>query len=387
MRIKRSSLSKGTIGGAGLVFDRFKSWSNSNSKGIICPSCQHSNQEGTKVCTRCYYQIDRPSFQQSSGLGDDESTDLLDQLMSEFEEEEGEEEPTTLSFAFDDLTVEVSQYGEDDEVQLDRKPDFDSMIPLVDEVDEEYELTADDIPQFVQKFEVPRSLEEEDEVLIQRTIDLIQPNAETANFIQPLPPSEIIEANETGSPTGEDTGIEADDFDGDGKIDEFEEAFAKEPPSITNRHSIPPAPSVPIPKLIAIPVDEDQEPELPEQSVQLPSAPVLTSGERELTYPLDQQVNHSFWPWQQQGEWPVPEIIKQLQAAFRSAKEQNTAQTTVLLDEVGPHLGNRTSLIYSVGKLLMSIGRNTEAQRMVESAYETNPEDPDVTRAKEKLIS
>ena len=166
-------------------------------------------------------------------MGDDESTDLLDQLMSEFEEEEGEEEPTTHSFAFDDLTVEVSQYGEDDEVQLDRKPDFDSMISPVDEVDEEYELTADDIPQFVQKFEVPRSLEEEDEedeVLIQRTIELIQPNAETANFIQPLPPSEIIEANETGSPTGEDAEIEADDFDGDGKIDEFEEAFAKELP-------------------------------------------------------------------------------------------------------------------------------------------------------------
>ena len=370
-----------------LVFDRFKSWSNSNSKGVVCPSCQHSNQEGTKVCTRCYYQIDRPSFQQSSGLGDDESTDLLDQLMSEFEEEEGEEEPTTPSFAFDDLTVEVSQYGKDDEVQLDRKPDFGSKPP-VDEVDEEYELTADDIPQFVQKFEVPRSSEEEEEVLNQRTIELIQPNAETPNFIQPLPPSEIIEANETGSPIGEGAGIEADDFDGDGKIDEFEEAFAKESPSIANSHSIPSAPSVPIPKITAVPVHEEEAPESTEEPpVQLPSAPVLSSGEREPNNPLDQQVNHSFWPWQQQDEWPVPEIIKQLQAAFRSAKEQNTAQTTVLLDEVGPHLGNRPSLIYSVGKLLMSIGRNTEAKRMVESAYETNPEDPDVVRAKEKLIS
>jgi len=373
----------------GLVFDRFKSWSNSNSKGVICPSCQHSNQEGTKVCTRCYYQIDRPSFQQSSGLGDDESTDLLDQLMSEFEEE-GEEEPTTPSFAFDDLTVEVSQYGEDDEVQLDRKPDFDSMTPSVDEVDEEYELTADDIPQFVQKFEVPRTSEEEeeeDEVLNRRTIELIQPNAETPDFIQPLPPSEIIEANETGSPIGEGAGIEADDFDGDGKIDEFEEAFAKESPSKAISHSIPSAPSVPIPKITAVPVHEEEAPESTEPPVQLPSAPVLTSVEREPTNPLDQQVNHSFWPWQQQDEWPVPEIIKQLQAAFRTAKEQNTAQTTVLLDEVGPHLGNRPSLIYSVGKLLMSIGRNTEAQRMIESAYETNPEDPDVARAKEKLIS
>ena len=93
------------------MFDRFKSWSNSNSKGLVCPSCQHSNQEGTKVCTRCYYQIDRPSFQQNSGLEEDESTDLLDQLMSEIEHEE-EEEITPPSFALDDLTVEVSQYGD-----------------------------------------------------------------------------------------------------------------------------------------------------------------------------------------------------------------------------------------------------------------------------------
>jgi len=370
-----------------LVFDRFKSWGNSNSKGLVCPSCQHSNQEGAKVCTRCYYQIDRPSFQQSSGLGDDESTDLLDQLMSEFEEDEGEEESATPSFAFDDLTVEVFQYGEDDEVQLDRKPDIDSMTSSIDEVEEEYELTADDIPQFVQKFEVPRSSEEEEEVLNQRTIELIQPNAETPIFIEPLPPSEIIEANERGSPIGEDSEIEVDDFDGDGKIDEFEKAFAKDPSQTTNSNNIPSAPSVPIPKLTSVPVQEEMAPEFPEQPVQLPSAPALQFGEREPTNSFDQQVNTSFWPWQQQDEWPVPEIIKQLQAAFRSAKEQNTAQTTVLLDEVGPHLGNRTSLIYSVGKLLMSIGRNTEAQRMVESAYETNPEDPDVTRAKEKLIS
>ena len=119
MIVKRSSLSKGNAGGTGVVFDSFKSWSNSSSKGITCPSCQHFNQEGTKVCTRCYYQIDRPSFQQGTGLGEDESTDLLDQLMSEIQENEDENEPITPSFAFDDLTVEVSQYGEGDEVQLD----------------------------------------------------------------------------------------------------------------------------------------------------------------------------------------------------------------------------------------------------------------------------
>ena len=147
------------------MFDRFKSWSNSNSKGLVCPYSQHSNQEGTKVCTRCYYQIDRPSFQQNSGLGEDESTDLLDQLMSEIEHEE-EEEITPPSFAVDDLTVEVSQYGDGEEIVLDRKPDFDSMAPSEEDDDEEYELTADDIPQFVQKFEVPKDLPEEEDCLL-----------------------------------------------------------------------------------------------------------------------------------------------------------------------------------------------------------------------------
>ncbi len=385
MRIIRSPLPKRDAEGSDLVFDRFKSWSNSNSKGITCPSCHHSNQEGTKVCTRCYYQIDRPSFQQSSAIEAEESTDLLDQLMSEIEEE-AQDEPLAPSFAFDDLTVEVSQYGEDDEIQLDRKPDFEFIMPPENEVEEEYELTVDDIPQFVQKFDAPKNLPEEEERLDQRTIELVQPNAETPNFSQPIAPNEIPEEKPTFSTT-ESVEIEDADFDGDGKIDEFEQAFARENPSNTGQESIPPAPPMPLPKLTAAPIFVETSSEPIETPFQLPSAPILTS-EREIPNEL---ANHksepSFWPWQQQEEWPVPEIIKQLQAAFRSAKEQNKAQTTVLLDEVGPHLGNRTSLIYSVGKLLMSIGRNTEVQKMVESAYETSPNDPDVVRAREKLTS
>jgi hypothetical protein len=310
----------------------------------------------------------------------------LDQLMSEIEDDEAENEPITPSFAFDDLTVEVSQYGEGDEVNLDRKPDFDSFTPPTEEIEEEYELTADDIPQFVQKFEVPRSSLEEEEKLDQRTIELIQPNAETPNFTQPLESNEVIEANEMGASSGEVPGIDEYDFDGDGKVDEFEEAFARGDSLTIDAPPIPPAPSIPIPKLTATPIREEKEPETFEIPVQIPSAPVLPPGE-EKPVDISQQAPPSFWPWQQQDEWPVPEIIKQLQAAFRSAKDQNKAQTTVLLDEVGPHLGNRTSLIYSVGKLLMSIGRNAEAQRMVESAYKTNPEDADVARAKEKLTS
>ncbi len=75
-----------------MVFDKFKSWRKSSPKGEICPSCQHVNQEGIKVCTRCYYQIDRAAFQQDRDIGDDESSDLLDELMSSIEQEEEPEE-------------------------------------------------------------------------------------------------------------------------------------------------------------------------------------------------------------------------------------------------------------------------------------------------------
>ena len=63
------------------------------------------------------------------------------------------------------------------------------------------------------------------------------------------------------------------------------------------------------------------------------------------------------------------------------------AEATVLLDGVGPHLGNRSSLVYSVGRLLMSIGRGSEAIRMVETASRIYPEDPDIAKAREKLSS
>ena len=46
-------------------------------------------------------------------MAEEESTDLLDELMSEIEGEEGEEEFVPASFAMDDLTVEVEQFGED----------------------------------------------------------------------------------------------------------------------------------------------------------------------------------------------------------------------------------------------------------------------------------
>ena len=261
------------------------------------------------------------------------------------------------------------------------------MAPSEEDDDEEYELTADDIPQFVQKFEVPKDLPEEEEIIEQRQIELIQPNSETPRFVQPSPPSELIDAEESGMPLPHQPQLESADFDGDGRIDEFEAAFSTESTESDNSPQIPSAPSFSAPKITSLPIQEERVGPSPETIPKLPSAPVIPRQETPPEPNEHSEGPPTFWPWQQQEEWPAAEIIKQLQSAIRSAKEQNIGQATVLLDEVGPHLGNRTSLVYSVGRLLMSIGRNSEARRMVESAIKLHPDDPDLVQASEKLIS
>ncbi len=370
-----------------MVFDRFKSWRNSQTKGNVCPSCQHLNQEGTKVCTRCYYQIDKAAFEQRAVLGDEESTDLLDELMSSMEKEEAREEVIPTAFAMDDLTVEVEQYGESEDILLNTKPDFASMTNHEENFEEEYELTSDDIPLYVNKFEVPETEHYIVEENKKTKIDLIHPNAETPENVQVVPASQVLESN--GWSDQNETSIDDPaDFDGDGKVDEYEAAFANESENISNAEPIPRAPSVPIPRLKAEPVVEEVKLQNLRDTVSdVPSAPNLNFEESPQEEEQLFSENTTFWPWLQQEEWPAPEIIKQLQSAIRSAKEQKTAQATVLLDEVGPHLGNRNSLVYSVARLMISIGREREAKKMVELAFEANPDDPDISRARDKLAS
>ena len=154
------------------------------------------------------------------------------------------------------------------------------MIPSEEDVDEEYELTADDIPQFVQKFEVPKDSSEEEETIEQKKIELVQPNSETPTFVQPLPPSEIIEAEESGMPLPDQPQLESGDFDGDGKIDEFEAAFSTESTQAENSSVIPPAPSFPIPKIDSLPVEKETVEPLPEKITLLPSAPDFPQHEK-----------------------------------------------------------------------------------------------------------
>lgn len=414
-----------------MVFDRFKSWRKEQSQGVVCPSCQHSNQEGAAVCTRCYYQLDRPSFKQTSGIGANESSDLLDELVSEIEKQENEDEGWVApSFSMDDVTVDVAQYEDNDHVTLNQQPDFTSILnPPPPMEEEEYELSSEDSPQFVKKFEVPESPDdsEEAEETEHKPIELVQPTAETPEHVEVVSASEVPDTNGWSFPEETTPVTDPADFDGDGVVDEYEAAFAspisisgenQEPPQEPRRRTpeeeqveeselveesdassdplseLPPAPtSLPIPRLNAEPVPEQVEPqETHDTTPALPPAPVQPWDTANDVVMTSTPEGARFWPWEQQEEWPLAEVKKQLSAALRAAKEQNIAEATVLIDEVGPHIGTRTPevvavLFYAVGKLLTSIGRPRAVERMVEAASLTYPDSPEIVLASKKLIS
>jgi len=100
---------------------------------------------------------------------------------------------------------------------------------------------------------------------------------------------------------------------------------------------------------------------------------------------LDVPANNGFWPWPQQEEWPNREVALKIKEAMEEAKRKNVAQVMVLLDEVGPHLGDRTKLLYPIGALLQRVGRASAVDRMIAAAVEVEPDDKHVQTAKAKL--
>ena len=78
-------------------------------------------------------------------------------------------------------------------------------------------------------------------------------------------------------------------------------------------------------------------------------------------------------------------IRDRVKSAMEAARSKDIAQATVLIDEVGPHLGNRSKLIYPIGALLQRIGRGKAVDKLLDDASRVLPEDPNVSTAKSKL--
>tara|TARA_B100000401_G_C52778696_1_gene707107 strand:- start:94 stop:1224 length:1131 start_codon:yes stop_codon:yes gene_type:complete len=369
-----------------MVFDKFKSWRKEKIEGIICPACQHKNLKETNVCTRCYYQLDRPSFEQDSTVDNTQSSDLLDELMKDVEEQQ--EEIIAASFSFDDVSVDIAQYSDDDQVDILGNPQMSDLLEQTDkiDIDENYELKPEDTPQYVKKFEIPETQDKHEIKDLEPTkIDLVQPTSETPNTVEIQSPSEILNVSDTWNKNNELSSIDPLDFDGDGKVDDYEKAFADEDlqsnvdfnsqNSESNQSK-----ENKIPRIKATPIlnpDFSEDNEL--SHIKATSNPQPPESELE--------INNNFWPWEQQEEWSIDEVKRQLLTALRAAANHNIAEATVLIDEVGPHLGPRHSLVYAVGKLLRIIGRSEDTERMISLATKNFPDDKEIILASNKLVS
>ena len=122
----------------------------------------------------------------------------------------------------------------------------------------------------------------------------------------------------------------------------------------------------------------------PPKIPKIPKIPKMPHIEEQNSMDLAPE-NKGYWPWPQQEEWSNRDVAMKIKEAMEAAKSRNMAQSTVLLDEVGPHLGDRSKLIYPVGALMQRLGRAAAVDKMLEIAMEISPDDPHVQTAKAKL--
>ena len=191
------------------------------------------------------------------------------------------------TFKMDDVTVDVNQYTEEEEVFLSSKPSFAMTkgtieMPKQHEQQEDYQLSPDDAPSISVKFEIPVEQAEVIEEVEYTPVELIKPTSGTPDNVQ------IISADQITEEISELTILEAADFDGDGDVDEYEEAFfndenneveiVDEIDSVNNFSIIPSAP-LDLPPFIKSEniLIEKEDNNAEDEIITLPSAPVISS--------------------------------------------------------------------------------------------------------------
>ena len=353
------------------MFDRFKFNRKPADNTIQCPLCQEKNPEDSEICSRCSYQLKMASHQQANNVDKEEATELFDELLSDFEEDEEEDivDWSRTTFTMDDVTIDVKQYGSDDSVVTKQKPSFaftvDKPEPVEEEEYEDYELTPDDAPEFVTKFEMPEAEEEGLEEIPIQQVDLIKPTSESSEDV------EIVSAEEIPEPLEVEKGETLPEPSQDIVVDE----------GVSENPEVLPSPPTDLPPLREVKidppiVDDDQEP------MPIPPPPDLSMID---SRPVADSKIENIWPWAQQEEWSGRDVAQKVKSAMEAAKSKNIAQATVILDEVGPHLGDRTKLVYPIGALLQRMGRAQAVDKLLEAALRVYPEDDAVSSAKAKL--
>ena len=440
----------------------FFGWGKRSKNLIECPLCQQSNNAEEMTCKRCGYQLGRSGNQQIDQNVQGQASNLFTALMDEAEEEISEGPTVDWSqstFTMDDVTIEVSQYDDDGQVELSTAPSFATQFEdMPDEAktvlpsNVESHVKGEDLQNDVEGYEELPAVEaaaNEDFPLAEALPDEDLPMVEAVPdedlpMVEAVPDEDLPMVSESLEVTGKEDAVDVVEEIEDGGGDPVPSMDEDELLSLTNAELRSMLSNLGAPtrgnkkalveRLLAVDTDvieeesyeeeegsiEDGSDEetgddgevisnemeadiLPPQPPLIPDIPnvgVLDSEKSEgdggyvsnlpeidsvLDTPSESLERISYWPWAQKMPWTERDIAIKLKQAMEEAREKRMNKARDLLDETGPHLGERTRLLFPVCRLLQALGRGDEVPSIIAGAEEIHTSDPAVADARYRL--
>ncbi|RCH73842.1 MAG: hypothetical protein DBX05_03390 [Candidatus Poseidoniales archaeon] len=405
--------------------------------GLTCPLCTLENPLSAESCSRCYYDFTVGTHQQSRSSDEKEVNSLLNELnaeVSDSEEEGIDVDWTAHTFDMSDLSVEVADYGDSEDVTVSSTIGFARQLVSNDEVgneegEEEYTLTSDDAPSSVEKFVVPEGEEEDISIPEPTRIAIVDPvskegpgmdedlltedwsESDTAPVLSQNETDEMEQLPEGSVPTSMPampampsttsqpmetvTSPEPEPQEALSTLPAAEPRPVVAPPpeafentASTGLPTLPGAPPTVQPNVQ--PVPSPPMPPMPNVSLGSTSpptpAPVAVSMPNLPTAPVPSSASPPpIWPWPQAEPWDDRLLAGKVKNAMEAAKMNRKEEATQILDEIGPHLGDRTRLMLYIGALLKSLGRSDALSSMLEIARKDYMDDEHVIAALKQL--
>lgn len=405
--------------------------------GLTCPLCTLENPLSAESCSRCYYDFTVGTHQQSRSSDEKEVNSLLNELnaeVSDSEEEGIDVDWTAHTFDMSDLSVEVADYGDSEDVTVSSTIGFARQLVSNDEVgneegEEEYTLTSDDAPSSVEKFVVPEGEEEDISIPEPTRIAIVDPvskegpgmdedlltedwsESDTAPVLSQNGTDEMEQLPEGSVPTS----MPAMPAMPSTTSQSIETVTSTEPepqealsalPAAEPRPVVAPPPeafentaSTGLPTLPGAPPTVQPNVQ-PKPSPPMPPMPNVSPGSTSPTTPAPVAVPMPnlptapvpssaspppIWPWPQAEPWDDRLLAGKVKNAMEAAKMNRKEEATQILDEIGPHLGDRTRLMLYIGALLKSLGRSDALSSMLEIARKDYMDDEHVIAALKQL--
>jgi len=405
--------------------------------GLTCPLCTLENPLSAESCSRCYYDFTVGTHQQSRSSDEKEVNSLLNELnaeVSDSEEEGIDVDWTAHTFDMSDLSVEVADYGDSEDVTVSSTIGFARQLVSNDEVgneegEDEYTLTSDDAPSSVEKFVVPEGEEEDISIPEPTRIAIVDPvskegpgmdedlltedwsESDTAPVLSQNGTDEMEQLPEGSVPTSMPampampsttsqpmetvTSPEPEPQEALSTLPAAEprpvvapppEAFENTastglptlpgaPPTV--QPNVQPVPSPPMPPMPNVSPGSTSPPTPAPVAVPMPNLPTAPVPSSASPPPI--------WPWPQAEPWDDRLLAGKVKNAMEAAKMNRKEEATQILDEIGPHLGDRTRLMLYIGALLKSLGRSDALSSMLEIARKDYMDDEHVIAALKQL--